>query len=237
MHGANRLGTNSLVDLIVFGRRAGKHIASKWLPNELDFAPLPADPEAYAREMVESLLALAAATEATGETQERIREELRDEMMDEVGVVRDEASLTAMQREDRRTARSAMERRASEGHDAHLQHRVDGGDRAGLLAGLRRSDGGWRVGARREPGGHFRDDFPKRDDVNFLPHTLAYRGEHGRRSKTCATSRSSSPSSSRKSANIRASCAWADDTRDGHLMARVQRSVRTVPVRIKRFQS
>src|SRR5258706_11994546 len=37
--GANRLGTNSLVDLIVFGRRAGKHIAAKWLP-EAEFAPL-----------------------------------------------------------------------------------------------------------------------------------------------------------------------------------------------------
>ena len=42
VHGANRLGTNSLVDLIVFGRRAGKHIATKWLP-EADFAPLPPD--------------------------------------------------------------------------------------------------------------------------------------------------------------------------------------------------
>src|SRR5215472_16518459 len=55
VHGANRLGTNSLVDLIVFGRRAGKHIASKWLP-ESDFAPLPANPEARAHEQVELLL-------------------------------------------------------------------------------------------------------------------------------------------------------------------------------------
>src|SRR5260370_30772758 len=44
VHGANRLGTNSLVDLIVFGRRPGKHIAAKWLP-EAEVAPPPADAE------------------------------------------------------------------------------------------------------------------------------------------------------------------------------------------------
>ena len=55
VHGANRLGTNSLVDLIVFGRRAGKHIAAKWLP-EAEFAPLPQHPDAYATEMVEGRL-------------------------------------------------------------------------------------------------------------------------------------------------------------------------------------
>ena len=87
VHGANRLGTNSLVDLIVFGRRAGKHIAARWLP-EAEFAPLPSDPDAYATEMVESLLA-----RTTGETQEHIRAELRDMMMENVGVVRNEERL------------------------------------------------------------------------------------------------------------------------------------------------
>src|SRR5438045_8340747 len=53
VHGANRLGTNSLVDLIVFGRRAGKHMASFIAENDL--APLPAEPEAYARELVRRL--------------------------------------------------------------------------------------------------------------------------------------------------------------------------------------
>ena len=97
VHGANRLGTNSLVDLIVFGRRAGKHIATKWLP-EADFAPLPADPDAYATELVEGLLSRSKGNGKSGETQELIRQELRDEMMDKVGVVRDEAGLMAMQR-------------------------------------------------------------------------------------------------------------------------------------------
>src|SRR5712691_10398291 len=53
VHGANRLGTNSLVDLIVFGRRAGKHMA-KFLA-ESTHAPLPAEPESVARELVDRL--------------------------------------------------------------------------------------------------------------------------------------------------------------------------------------
>src|SRR6185437_14257716 len=44
VHGGNRLGTNSLVDLIVFGRRAGKHIAQQIASNELNFVELPPDP-------------------------------------------------------------------------------------------------------------------------------------------------------------------------------------------------
>src|SRR5215469_10325235 len=84
VHGANRLGTNSLVDLIVFGRRAGKHIAAKWLP-EAEFAPLPPQPEAFATELVEALLARAQGGKAgKGETQEPIRQELRDQMMERV---------------------------------------------------------------------------------------------------------------------------------------------------------
>ncbi|HEU0002874.1 MAG TPA: FAD-dependent oxidoreductase, partial [Ktedonobacteraceae bacterium] len=53
VHGANRLGTNSLVDLIVFGRRAGKHMAT--FVKESSHAPLPPEPETYSRELVSNL--------------------------------------------------------------------------------------------------------------------------------------------------------------------------------------
>src|SRR5699024_9135529 len=53
VHGANRLGTNSLVDLVVFGRRAGKQMLEDI--KTLDFAELPDDPEAAAREQIEEL--------------------------------------------------------------------------------------------------------------------------------------------------------------------------------------
>src|SRR5579885_1811363 len=75
VHGANRLGTNSLVDLIVFGRRAGKHMA-KFI-HETDLIPLPPEPEAFAREFVDRLY-----TSTGHESAARIRSTLQNEMLE-----------------------------------------------------------------------------------------------------------------------------------------------------------
>jgi succinate dehydrogenase flavoprotein subunit len=178
VHGANRLGTNSLVDLIVFGRRAGKHIASQWLP-AAEFAPLPADADAYATEMVESLLARSQGSGkkgATGETQERIRQELRDEMMEKVGVVRDEASLTAMQRKiaelkERWNAVQLMD--TTRTFNTELMEVIE----LGNLIECSEATVAGALARKESRGGHYRSDYEKRDDVNFLQHTLAYRSE------------------------------------------------------------
>src|SRR5207302_970429 len=53
VHGANRLGTNSLLDIIVFGRRAGRHMADYC--QHADLPPLPADPDFLARREIERL--------------------------------------------------------------------------------------------------------------------------------------------------------------------------------------
>ncbi len=174
VHGANRLGTNSLVDLIVFGRRAGKHIAGKWLP-EADFAPLPANPDAYATEVVESLLSRAKAG-GKGESQEVIRQELRDGMMDQVGVVRDEAGMRAMQakivelKERWNTLRLMDSGRT---FNTELMEVIELGN---LLECAEATVAG-ALARKESRGGHFRSDYEKRDDVNFLKHTLAYRSD------------------------------------------------------------
>ena len=86
VHGANRLGTNSLVDLIVFGRRAGKHMAQ--FITENDHAPLPPEPEAFARELVDRLY-----TSTGGASAASIRSTLQNEMDDKVFVERSDQSL------------------------------------------------------------------------------------------------------------------------------------------------
>jgi succinate dehydrogenase / fumarate reductase flavoprotein subunit len=167
VHGANRLGTNSLVDLIVFGRRAGKHIASKWLP-EAEFAPLPADPEARAREQVESLLG-----RDKGEGQDAIRQELRDTMMDNVGVVRDERSMTRA-----RDALVGLKERYKSIHlmdhsrtfNTELMEVIE----LGNLLDCSEATVAGALARKESRGGHYRSDYEKRDDVNFLQHTLAY---------------------------------------------------------------
>jgi len=171
VHGANRLGTNSLVDLIVFGRRAGKHIASRWLP-EADYAPLPSDPEAMAREQVESLLG-----RTSGEGQDAIRKELRDMMMDEVGVVRSEETLLrARTKLDELKERYANVRLSdhSRTFNTELMEVIE----LGNLLDCSEATIAGALARKESRGGHYRTDYEKRDDVNFLRHTLAYRTEH-----------------------------------------------------------
>jgi succinate dehydrogenase / fumarate reductase, flavoprotein subunit len=170
VHGANRLGTNSLVDLIVFGRRAGKHIAAKWLP-EAEFAPLPSDPDAYATEIVEGLL-----SRTEGETQENIRAELRDMMMEYVGVVRSEESLknaTAklVELKERFGVIRLMDRTRT--FNTELMEVIE----LGNLIECSEATIAGALARKESRGAHYRTDFEKRDDVNFLRHTLAYRSE------------------------------------------------------------
>jgi succinate dehydrogenase / fumarate reductase flavoprotein subunit len=81
VHGANRLGTNSLVDLVVFGRRAGRHMAR--FVQENDFHPLPKDPAYRARAEIEWI------RENDGsERVAQIRAELQEAMMTDAGVFR-----------------------------------------------------------------------------------------------------------------------------------------------------
>jgi succinate dehydrogenase / fumarate reductase, flavoprotein subunit len=171
VHGANRLGTNSLVDLIAFGRRAGKHIASKWLP-EADFAPLPKDADAYATELVETLL-----TRQKGETEEMIRSEMRDMMMDDVGVVRSAESLTRAQRKiaelkERYCSIRLMD--ASRTFNTELMEVVELGN---LLECCEATIAG-ALARKESRGAQYRTDFEQRDDANFLKHTLAFRTEN-----------------------------------------------------------
>ncbi len=81
VHGANRLGTNSLLDIIVFGKQAGKQ-AAEFVQRE-SFLPLPRDPQAAAREHLDSL--------RHGDGKERpadLRRELQEMMFEYVGVFR-----------------------------------------------------------------------------------------------------------------------------------------------------
>jgi succinate dehydrogenase / fumarate reductase flavoprotein subunit len=174
VHGANRLGTNSLVDLIVFGRRAGKFIAANWLP-AADFAPLPADPEAYARERVEGLLARPEGA-AQGETQEAIRAQMREMMMAEVAVVRDEASLLRAQTklvelQSRYQTIRLMDH--SRTFNTELMEVLE----LGMLLDCCEATIAGALARKESRGAQYRTDYPTRDDTHFLQHTLAYHSD------------------------------------------------------------
>ncbi|MBI2323052.1 MAG: succinate dehydrogenase flavoprotein subunit [Chloroflexi bacterium] len=172
VHGANRLGTNSLVDIVVFGRRAGRHAAR--FVQEADLPPLPPHPDAFAREQVDKLL----RGPQQGERAVAIREKLQAEMMDKASVMRQESDLKALQR-TLGELHEAYERVAIQ--DRGLRFNTDLTETLELGCLLDIADT-IVVGAQARTesrGAHWREDYPKRDDANWLKHTLAYRRDGG----------------------------------------------------------
>jgi succinate dehydrogenase / fumarate reductase flavoprotein subunit len=171
VHGANRLGTNSLLDIVVFGRRGGADMAR--YVKDADLPALPEAPAAQTLGMLDAIL-----TRDSGDNGADIRKELQDNMFDLAFVVRTEEGLSKMQeilgnlRE--RHDRVAITDKGSV-YNTDLMEAVEVGfllDCAEALVVSARA----RTESR---GGHYRDDHPLRDDANWLKHTLAYRNDDG----------------------------------------------------------
>ncbi|RJO67787.1 MAG: succinate dehydrogenase flavoprotein subunit [Myxococcales bacterium] len=172
VHGGNRLGTNSLLDLVVFGRRAGKHIVAN-VP-AMKFAKLPKEPEKPLKDRFQKLL-----DRSDGGLVDPIREGCQKTMMDNVSVFRTEQTLKqgladlAALKKSQRAARVLDKGRRM---NTDILDCLEMGfvlDTAEVIAES-------ALLRRESRGAHARDDFPKRDDVNWLKHTLAVRGEDGR---------------------------------------------------------
>ncbi|GCF07220.1 succinate dehydrogenase flavoprotein subunit [Dictyobacter arantiisoli] len=168
VHGANRLGTNSLVDLIVFGRRAGKHMAQ--FIQENDFAPLPEHPEDASREYIDHLYSSTG-----GESAARIRSELQNEMIDNVFVERTDKGLRHALDEIAGLQEAYQNVQLQDKGKTFNTELVEAVELRFLLDCSEATIHG-ALARTESRGAHFRLDYEKRDDVNWLKHTLAYRG-------------------------------------------------------------
>jgi len=171
VHGANRLGTNSLVDILVFGRRGARH-AAKFV-KENDWAPLPAKPDERAREQVSRVMAASGKERAAS-----IRDALQDEMMEKASVFREAKSLVAMREtlgELRERYRQVKIDDRGTKYNTELLEVIELGNLLDLAEVLVES----ALVRQESRGAHSREDFPKRDDINWLKHTLAYRTPKG----------------------------------------------------------
>jgi succinate dehydrogenase / fumarate reductase flavoprotein subunit len=168
VHGANRLGTNSLVDLLVFGRRAGREMTAYCRSAS---APTigPAADEPVRAELE------ALRTRPEGESPSALKDHLASLMMDNVGVFRTAPMMAA-------AVSGVAEIKARYAHvRVRDTGRVFNTDllEARELGYLIDCAEAMAIERRESRGAHSRDDYPERDDVNFLAHTLAYRGEAG----------------------------------------------------------
>ena len=171
VHGANRLGTNSLVDILVFGRRAATDMAR--YVKENDWAPLPRNPEARAAEEIRTLRSGKGTVPAVS-----IRGKLRRQMTEKVSVFRQKKPLQELQE-------TLVELQESYKHLA-LQDRgmlyntelVEALE-LGAMLDISETIAAGALARQESRGAHFREDFPKRDDSHWMQHTLAYRTDHG----------------------------------------------------------
>lgn len=167
VHGANRLGTNSLLDINVFGRRAG--IAAADFANSHDFVPLPDDPQQYTIALVEGL-----RSGTGGERVAAIRRDLQQTMDLNAQVYRTEATLkqalTDIHDLRRRYRHVAVQDKGAR-YNTDLLEAIE----LGFLLDLAEVTVVGALERKESRGGHAREDYPNRDDVNYMRHTMAYR--------------------------------------------------------------
>ncbi|WP_149831074.1 succinate dehydrogenase flavoprotein subunit [Streptomyces tailanensis] len=167
VHGANRLGTNSLLDINVFGRRAG--IAAAEYSQKADFVELPENPESLVVEQIERLRS------ATGnERVADLRRELQETMDANVMVFRTEQTIkTAVEKiaELRERYHNVSIQDKGKRFNTDLLEAIELGNLLDLAEVMAVS----ALARKESRGGHYREDYPNRDDVNFMRHTMAYR--------------------------------------------------------------
>ncbi len=167
VHGANRLGTNSLLDLIVFGKHSGMKAAE--YAKQAAFEPLPAEPQAEARAQLQALRGGSGKENVFD-----IATELKNVMFEGVGIYRNEQGM-----------RDAIEKLAAlRTRFANVQITDTGSIfntellnawELGNMLEIADVVAECAVNRQESRGGHSREDFPKRDDQNWLKHTLAWR--------------------------------------------------------------
>lgn len=166
VHGSNRLGTNSLLDINVFGKRAGNNAVT--YAKTADFVPLPDDAAAGVVGMLSQLRA-STGTESVAQ----IRKELQETMDRNAQVFRTEETLQAAASEVRalRTRYLGVAvRDKGKRFNTDLLEAVE----LGFLLDLAEVLVVCALNRKESRGGHMRDDFPKRDDEHYMQHTMAY---------------------------------------------------------------
>ncbi|MEY2623742.1 MAG: succinate dehydrogenase flavoprotein subunit [Burkholderiaceae bacterium] len=169
VHGANRLGTNSLLDLLVFGRAAGNHVVQANLKAR-EHKPLPADAGDYTLARIAKL-----DNSSSGEYAQDLANDIRKTMQTYAGVFRNQGLLDEGVRKMAELTERAKHVWVKDKSQIFNTARIEALEIDNLIQTANSTM--ISAAARKESrGAHAHDDHPKRDDANWMKHTLWYEG-------------------------------------------------------------
>ena len=172
VHGANRLGTNSLLDLVVFGRTAGRE-AAKWA-NENPLVPLKENAGEFGINLLQKF-----ANSNGKYTFGPIYNDLIETMQMNVGVFRTEESLTKALEKLEELQNKMDDFKVNDKSSIYNLELIEALELNNMLL-VAKAIAKAALERKESRGGHYRDDYPERDDENFLKHTEVYSDAEGR---------------------------------------------------------
>jgi succinate dehydrogenase / fumarate reductase flavoprotein subunit len=172
VHGANRLGTNSLLDLVVFGRAAA-HRAAEIVRPGASHAPLPPKAGEASLERFDRTRFAHGSTKVA-----ELRLEMQRTMQSHAAVFRTSKSLTEGVAKIRRVSDGLADMSVADSSLVWNSDLMEALELQNLMGNAMTTMAG--ANARTESrGAHAHDDFPDRDDENWMKHTLAWRDDQG----------------------------------------------------------
>lgn len=167
VHGANRLGTNALLDLVVFGKYSG--IKAAEYANQVSFETLPANPAEFTLQQLDAI-------KSGGDGSERmfdIAKEMKEVMFDHVGVFRVEEGMQQAVEKIRELKERFKNIDIDDKSDAFNMNLLEAWELSNLLD-MAEVTAVSALERKESRGAHSRDDYKERDDDQWLKHTLAW---------------------------------------------------------------